>query len=99
MHFDLCLPWYWEHDADFVHLVEQACAEYGVLVYQVTPLNLLETVNALYTGQFTFSVLLDRANDYNKFEPIRRWAKENGAYYINPPEVAFKIEQKDSTHF
>src|SRR5512141_1170998 len=29
MHYDLCLPWYWEFDIDFVHFVEHACHEQG----------------------------------------------------------------------
>ena len=27
MHYDLCLPWYWEYDIDFVQMIERACHE------------------------------------------------------------------------
>ena len=29
-HFDACLSWNWEYDADFVHSFEVACADDGV---------------------------------------------------------------------
>jgi len=30
MHYDLCLPWYWEYDIDFVQMIERACNEKGL---------------------------------------------------------------------
>jgi hypothetical protein len=95
---DLCLVWYWEYDMDFVRMVESACATRGVSLWQVTPDNLLNTVRLLQSQEFIPAILFDRGNDDLRFDPIRKWAQENGIYYINPPEVAFKAEQKDQFH-
>jgi hypothetical protein len=53
----------------------------------------------MQTQEIRPSVLFDRANDDLRFDPIRKWALENGAYYINPPATAFKAEQKDKFHY
>jgi len=96
--YDLLLAWYWEYDKDFVRMVESACASRGITLWQVTPDTLLQTIRSLQSQELTHSVLFDRANDDLRFDPIRKWAANNGLYYINPPEVAFKAEQKDDFH-
>jgi len=98
IHYDLCLPWYWEYDVDFVRMIESACASRGISLVQVTPNTLLQTIRSLQSQEIQFSVFFDRANDDLRFDPIRKWAANNGVYYINPPEVAFKAEQKDAFH-
>jgi hypothetical protein len=96
---DLCLSWYWEFDSDFVRMVESACQSRGISLWQVKPDSLLRTIRAMQTQEIRPSVLFDRANDDLRFDPIRKWALENGAYYINPPATAFKAEQKDKFHY
>lgn len=98
MHSDLCLPWYWEYDVDFVHFVEGACREQQLTLWQVTPENLLEAVNALYKGERTFNTLLDRSQGENRFLPIDRWAKEYNKKRINPIEVSLWSEDKATMH-
>jgi hypothetical protein len=98
MHSDLCLPWYWEYDVDFVHFVECACQEQELTLWQVTPDNLLESVTALYTGERTFNTLLDRSQGENRFLPIDRWAKEYNKKRINPIEVSLWSEDKATMH-
>ncbi len=98
MHFDLCLPWYWEHDIDFVRFVEQACFEQGLTFWQITPDNLLESITALYKGEKTFRVLLDRAQGNDRFDPILRWAGEHHARLINSREVSLWSEDKATMH-
>jgi hypothetical protein len=98
MHSDLCLPWYWEYDVDFVHFVECACKEQELTLWQVTPDNLLESVTALYTGARTFNTLLDRSQGENRFLPIDRWAKEYNKKRINPIEVSLWSEDKATMH-
>jgi len=41
MRYDLCLPWYWEYDDVFVGMVERACIEEGISLWQIKPDNLL----------------------------------------------------------
>ncbi len=98
MHSDLCLPWYWEFDIDFVQMVERACLEQGLTLWQITPDNLLESINALYQGERTFNTLLDRSQGEDRFLPINRWAKEYNKRRINPTEVSKWSEDKATMH-
>jgi hypothetical protein len=97
-HIDLCLSWYWEFDSDFVRMVETACKSRDISLWQVKPESLLQTIRKLQAQEIKPAVLFDRANDDLRFDPIRKWARDNGIYYINPPQVAFKAEQKDQFH-
>ncbi len=98
MHSDLCLPWYWEYDIDFVHFVEKACHERGLTLWQITPDNLLESIHALYKGERTFNTLLDRSQGEDRFLPIHNWAKEHGKRRINPAELSAWSEDKATMH-
>jgi len=98
MQFDLCLPWYWEYDVDFVHFVEQACADEGLTLWQITPDNVLESISALYKGEKTFHTLLDRSQGEDRFLPIDNWARENNKKRINPAELSAWSEDKATMH-
>lgn len=98
MHYDLCLPWYWEYDIDFVRFTGNACAEQGLTLWQVTPDNLLESVTALYRGERSFNTLLDRSQGDDRFLPINNWAKEYDKRRINPPELSKWSEDKATMH-
>lgn len=97
-HFDLCLPWYWEYDIDFVQMVERACQGRSITFLQVTPDNLLEQTTALYRGETSFSWLLDRSQDDRRFEPLTRWAREHPVRRINPAELSAWSEDKTTMH-
>lgn len=97
-HYDLCLPWYWEYDIDFVHFVEGACQEEGLSFWQITPDNLLESINALYKGEKSFGALLDRSQGDDRFTPIDNWAREYNKKRINPPELSAWSEDKATMH-
>ncbi|MCB0102352.1 MAG: hypothetical protein H6635_06470 [Anaerolineales bacterium] len=98
MQYDLCLPWYWEYDDVFVGIVERACIEEGISLWQIRPDNLLESITALYKGVTTFKTLLHRGQGEPTFEPIPRWAREFGARCINPEEVSAWSEDKATMH-
>ncbi|GAB4547850.1 MAG: hypothetical protein Fur002_24240 [Anaerolineales bacterium] len=98
MQYDLCLPWYWEYDEAFVGMVERACIEQGVSLWQIRPHNLLESITALYQGAMTFKTLLHRGQGEPTFDPIPRWAKEFGARRINPQELSLWSEDKATMH-
>ena len=98
MHADLCLPWFWEYDIDFVQFVERACQEQGLTLWQITPENLLESISALYKGERTFNTLLDRSQGEDRFLPIDRWAKEYKKKRINPSELSRWSEDKATMH-
>lgn len=98
MHYDLCLPWYWEYDIDFVQMIERACIEKGLTFWQITPDNLLESINSLYRGENSFSAILDRSQYDPRFEPIHRWSREHNTLRINPGEVSKWSEDKATMH-
>ena len=98
MRYDLCLPWYWEYDDIFVGMVERACIEEGISLWQIKPDNLLESITALYKGVMTFKNLLHRGQGELTFDPIPRWALEHGARRINPAEVSAWSEDKATMH-
>ena len=98
MHYDLCLPWYWEHDIDFVRFVERSCNEQGLTFWEITPDNLLESLSALYKGEKTFNTLLDRSQGEDRFLPINNWAREYNKRRINPPELSAWSEDKATMH-
>jgi len=98
MRYDLCLPWYWEYDDVFAGMVEHACIEEGISLWQIRPDNLLESITALYKGTTTFKTLLNRGQGEAIFDPIPRWAQEFGARRINPLEVSAWSEDKATMH-
>ena len=98
MQYDLCLPWYWEYDIDFVQFVEHACNAQGLTFWQITPDNLLESITALYKGEKSFQTLLERSQYDDRFEPILRWAKKYNRKRINPTEVSKWSEDKATMH-
>jgi hypothetical protein len=98
MYYDLCLPWYWEYDIDFVQFVEHACREQGLILWQITPDNLFESISSLYRGEHTFNTLLDRSQGDDRFLPINNWAKEYHKNRINPIEVSLWSEDKATMH-
>jgi len=98
MRYDLCLPWYWEYDDTFAGMVERACIEEGISLWQIKPDNLLESITALYKGITTFKTLLHRGQGDSRFDPIPRWAHEFGARRINPLEVSAWSEDKATMH-
>ncbi len=98
MQYDLCLPWYWEHDVDFVRFVEHACRGQGLTFWEITPETLLDSITALFTFQKTFKTLLFRGQGEPQFEPILRWAREFQARRINPAEVSKWSEDKATMH-
>lgn len=98
MHYDLCLPWYWEYDIDFVQMNERACEEQGLSFWQITPNDLLESITALYKGEKTFRTILDRSQYDRRFEPIHRWSRQHHVRRINPAEVSAWSEDKATMH-
>jgi len=98
MHYDLCLPWYWEYDIDFVQMIEHACRENGLTFWQITPDNLLESITALYKGEKSFRAILDRSQYDPRFEPIHRWSREHRTLRLNPAEASKWSEDKATMH-
>jgi glutathione synthase/RimK-type ligase-like ATP-grasp enzyme len=99
MQYDLCLPWYWEYDDVFVEMVNRACVEQGISLWQITPDNLLESIGSLYKETAAFKTLLNRGQGEPTFDPVSRWAREHGARRINPDEASAWSEDKSTMHY
>jgi hypothetical protein len=96
---DLCLAWNWEHDADFVSLLEAACLERGLSFGPVTPNTLAAALEALASGESTFRTFLDRASEADpRFIPLVEWAVGHGVWQINPHERSLRAVNKASMH-
>jgi len=98
VHYDLCLSWYWQYDDDFVRYIDQACTAHNLTLWQITPRNIIDSITSMVSAQIGFRTLLDRAIDDLRFEPIRRFAKENHLRRINPVEISHWAEDKATMH-
>jgi len=97
--FDLCLAWNWDYDRDFVHLLETACARFGLTFYSVTPENLDSTLAVLSSGDITFTAFLDRASESDpRFQPLVDRARQLQIFRINPQELSLWSADKATMH-
>ena len=97
--YDLCVAWNWEHDADFVALLDATCRSRGLSMLQITPDNLTQVWPAVEDGQITFQVYLDRASEVDaRFAPFVQWARSYARYRINPHEQASLAWDKSRMH-
>ena len=100
MKYDLCLASNWEHDADFIRLLDSACAARGLALLPLTPESLPASLPLLATGEAGFSALLDRASESDPaFLPLVDIAKKNNARRFNPRELADRAYDKASMHY
>jgi hypothetical protein len=98
-HYDVCLAWNWEYDADFTVILEAACLGYGLTFYSVRPDNLGQVLTELDCGGLSFGALLDRASESDgSFQPLVDWACNRIAYRINPQSRAVWAVDKATMH-
>lgn len=98
-HYDLCLAWNWEYDADLVAILEAACSDRGLGLWQVTPDNLATALVELSAAGSTFSAFLDRASEADpNFVPLVEWAISRNVFEINVHKRAVHAVNKASMH-
>jgi hypothetical protein len=97
--YDLCLTWNWEHDADFVKLLDLACKSRGLSLLQITPENLEDMIQLLGNEEITFRTFFDRAADADpRFIPIVQWACHHAVHHVNSHELACRAWDKVAMH-
>ena len=97
--FDVAVAWNWDHDAGFIGFFRQACAARSLSLLEITPQNLPAAAEALSAGQLTFRSFMNRAADTDvSFLSLVRWARENGAFRVNPHEQEFYSADKATMH-
>ena len=98
-HYDLCLTWNWEYDADFVKLLDLACKSRGLSLLQITPENLEDMIQSLGKEEITFRTFFDRAADADpRFIPFVEWAGHHGVHHINSHASACRAWDKVAMH-
>ncbi len=97
--YDLCLAWNWEHDADFVKLLNFACQSHGLSMLQITPENLLHRMQSISDKEIDFQIFFDRASEADtRFIPIVQWACNHVVHHINFHELACRAWNKVAMH-
>lgn len=97
--YDLCLAWNWRYDADFVTVLDRACAARRLSLLQVTPDNLGDILRSLLAEQLAFRAFYDRASeDDARFAALVQWASKRGVYCVNPHERAAHSSDKAAMH-
>jgi hypothetical protein len=97
--YHFALAWNWEHDADFVALLEAAGQSLGKPPFQVTSANLEEVLRSLQEGTLSFATLLDRASDSDeRFLAVVVWARAHGVRRLNRYEAAQRAWDKTAMH-
>jgi hypothetical protein len=93
--YDICLAWNWEHDTDFVQMLESSCQSQELSLLQITPTTLDAVLESLAVGQINFTCFLDRASDVDpRYLPIVEWARRLSKIYINPYRLARRAWDK-----
>ncbi len=97
--YDLCLAWNWEYDADFVHLLESACARIGLTFFSLTTDKLDSTLRGLDSGEISFACFFDRASESDShFQPLVDRARQSQTFRINPQEMTLWSADKATMH-
>jgi hypothetical protein len=93
--YDLCFAWNWEYDADFLGLLDAACAARGLTLLNASARNLAEILLRLAGREAGFRVFLDRASEANPaYLPLVGVARDLGARRLNPRELADRAYDK-----
>ena len=97
--FDVAVAWNWQHDAGFIGYFRQACEARGLSLFEITPENLQAVSEALSAGQLSFRAFMNRAADTDeRFLSLVRWAREQGAFRVNPHEQESYSADKATMH-
>ena len=96
---DLGIGWEWEHDADFVLVLDACCQRAGLTSYLVHPENLSETWHRIQNDFLVFRTFLDRASDnLEAAEVMVRDLKSKGTRLINDPDLLPQANDKATMH-
>ena len=97
--FDLCLAWNWPYDSAFVEQLTGIFQQANISLYQATPANLDDTIQALEREEICFKAFLDRASDVDDgFTPLVKWACQRVPLYINHHQLAHRAWDKAAMH-
>jgi len=98
--YDLCITTDWEHDREFFDLLSLSLRVYGLSTFQVSPINLRETINKLREGSLAFRYLLDRASTTSpEFLELYETMSEGGIFpCLDDPRTMLWTADKATMH-
>lgn len=97
--YDLCLAWNWEHDADFVRILDSTCAARGLTLLNISAHNLADVLPLLARREAGFRLFMDRASEADStYLPLVDVARSLGARRLNPRELADHAYNKAAMH-
>ena len=98
-YYHLAIAWDWEHDADFVAMLESQIQSHRMLSYSISHHNVHETQKKMQKGEIQFGAFLDRAGDGDeKFPPFAKAIGKTSAIFINHPDVVHHAIDKATMH-
>lgn len=97
--FDLAVSWDWEHDANFVRMLEDHVRRRGLRFYSISHHNTQETIRRIQKGDLRFRAFLDRAGDVDEtFAAVARALRKTSAILINHPDALTHANDKATMH-
>ncbi|MFI5251394.1 MAG: RimK family alpha-L-glutamate ligase [Bacteroidota bacterium] len=97
--YSLAIAWNWEHDADFVRCIANACQSRKISVLNLQPNNLNEILAEIRAGRVTFQSFYDRASDDDdEFLSVVDAIKNHDIVIINPHSFAERAKDKAAMH-
>ena len=82
IHFGIA--WNWEHDQDFINLLDRSCLNAGLSCYLVGGHNLQQTYLEVQNNERRFHYFLDRASDDDpRFLQLNQLLQSKGTKFIN----------------
>jgi hypothetical protein len=99
MNFDICLASDWEHDRDFLFLLDRGLRSRELSTYIVWPHNLEKVLQALGSGSLGFRFVLDRASATSpEFLELYRILSRTGARFLDDPNKILWASDKATMH-
>jgi hypothetical protein len=99
MDVDVCLAADWEHDRDFLSLLDGSLRWRNLSTYIVWPHNLENVLQALRSGSMAFRFVLDRASATSpEFLELYRILSRTGAHFLDDPNTVLWASDKATMH-
>jgi hypothetical protein len=99
MDVDVCLAADWEHDRDFLSLMDGCLRGRKLSTYIVWPHNLEKVLQALRSGSMSFRFVVDRASATSpEFLELYRILSRTGARFLDDPNAILWASDKATMH-
>ncbi len=100
MKTDLLILWSWEHDADFLSILQASCIRRGLAVRSVGPKGLPTLPGDLYAGTIDAHVVIDRAWDWGgEYARHCDAVRQHGLLLLNDYDLVRRAWNKPTMHY